>query len=365
MKPDEAFSDLIGRIYDCTLDAAMWPAVLGEIAEALGGIMGDLTVVHPLEPRFITAAVYNWPDELVERVKASAQINPTLPIGLTAPLCEPLCTTRDYPDLHQSRYWRNCFAGRGLYDYVLAPLTRTATSFSSWGVVGSEAKGAFTDQDLELARLLSPHIKRAIEISGVMGNQRVEAGTLRAALEGLATPVLIVEPDGTILFRNHAADAELAAHHVLGEHNGRLTAVTPEALKFLAALASTLGRKTRKGLDAFLADAAGRTLHVTGAALEQAGEEIGSSILLLLRQPEAALKTPLASAASLYQLTMAEIQVLGQVLQGHVLADVADILGLARSTVKTHLDAIYRKTQTNRQAELVSRIMSLASPLKR
>jgi DNA-binding CsgD family transcriptional regulator len=33
--------------------------------------------------------------------------------------------------------------------------------------------------------------------------------------------------------------------------------------------------------------------------------------------------------------------------------------------VKTHLDAIYRKTQTNRQAELVTRIMSLASPLKR
>lgn len=73
----------------------------------------------------------------------------------------------------------------------------------------------------------------------------------------------------------------------------------------------------------------------------------------------------MASAATLYQLTTAEIQVLGQVLQGNALADVADMLGLARSTVKTHLEAIYRKTQTNRQAELVSRIMRLASPLKR
>jgi DNA-binding CsgD family transcriptional regulator len=73
----------------------------------------------------------------------------------------------------------------------------------------------------------------------------------------------------------------------------------------------------------------------------------------------------LASAATLYRFTTAEIQVLGQILQGHALADIADILGLARSTVKTHLDAIYRKTQTNRQAELVSRIMTLASPLMR
>jgi DNA-binding CsgD family transcriptional regulator len=365
MKPDEAFSDLVGRIYDCALDAALWPTVLGEITEALGGAIGDLVVIHPLEPRLIAAAVYKWPDELVELVQARAQINPTLPIGLTAPLCEPLCTTRDYPDLHQSRYWRDCFAGRGLYDYVLAPLTRTVTSFSSWGVAGSEAKGPFTDEDLELARLLSPHIKRAVEISGVIGHQRVETGTLRAALEALATPALIVEPDGTILFRNQAADAELASQQVLREHNGRLMAMTPNAMKLLAALASLVDGRARKGFDAFLTDATGRTLHVTGTGLEQAGEEIGSPILLLLREPEAALTTPLASAAALHQLTTAEIQVLGQVLQGHALADVADILGLARSTVKTHLDAIYRKTQTNRQAELVSRIMSLASPLRR
>jgi DNA-binding CsgD family transcriptional regulator len=128
---------------------------------------------------------------------------------------------------------------------------------------------------------------------------------------------------------------------------------------------SLISRKVPTGLDAFLTDASGRTLHVTWAGLEQAGEEIGSPVLLLLREPEAALTTPLASAASLYQLTTAEIQVLGQVLQGNALADVADILGLARSTVKTYLDAIYRKTQTNRQAELVSRIMSLATPLRR
>jgi hypothetical protein len=38
MKPDEAFSDLIGRIYGCALDTALWPVVLGEITQALGGI---------------------------------------------------------------------------------------------------------------------------------------------------------------------------------------------------------------------------------------------------------------------------------------------------------------------------------------
>jgi DNA-binding CsgD family transcriptional regulator len=298
-------------------------------------------------------------------VVANAHLNPGLPLGLVHPLCEPLCTTRDFPDFHQSRFWKICFAGRGLYDYVTVSITRTVTSFSSWGVIGSEAKGPFKDEDIELARLLSPHIKRAVEISGVIGHQKVEAGTLRAALEALSNSALIIHPDGTILFRNQAADAELASQKVLREHNGRLMGVTPDALKLLATLTCLISRKVSTGLDAFLTDAGGRILHVTWAGLEQAEEEIGSPILLLLREPEAALTTPLASAATLYQLTTAEIQVLGQVLQGNALADVAEILGLARSTVKTHLDAIYRKTQTNRQAELVSRIMGLATPLRR
>jgi DNA-binding CsgD family transcriptional regulator/PAS domain-containing protein len=367
MKPDEAFSDLIGRIYDCALDATSWPTVLGEITEALGGIMADLIVSHPLERTQTVAAFHNWPEDMVALALTNASINPGLPLGLTAPLCQVFCSTRDLDieAFHHSLYWRTCYAGRGLYDYVVAPVTRTVTSFSTWGVIGSEAKGPFTDDDIKLARLLSPHIKRAVEISGVIGRQRVEAGTLRSALESLATPALIIEPDGAILFRNRAADAELAAREVLREHRGRLVAVTPDALRLLASLASPISRKAQTGLDAFLTDATGRTLHVTWAVLEQAGEEIGSPILLLLREPEAALTTPLASAASLYRFTAAEIQVLGQILQGRALADVADILGLARSTVKTHLEAIYRKTQTNRQAELVSRIMSLASPLRR
>jgi DNA-binding CsgD family transcriptional regulator len=281
-------------------------------------------------------------------------------------LCQVFCSTRDLDieAFHRSRYWQACFAGRGFYDYVVSPVTRTVTSFSTWGIIGGEAKGPYTDEDLDLARLLSPHIKRAVEISDVIGRQRVETGTLRAALEALATPALIIEPDGAILFRNQAADTELSTRQVFRANKERLVAVTPDARKFMAALASPISRQSQKGLDAFLTDSTGRSLHVTWAELDQAEEEVGSPILLLLREPKAALTTPLSSAAALYHLTTAEIQVLGQVLHGHALADTADILGLARSTVKTHLEAIYRKTRTNRQAELVSRIMSLASPLR-
>ena len=56
---------------------------------------------------------------------------------------------------------------------------------------------------------------------------------------------------------------------------------------------------------------------------------------------------------------------LAQVLEGRTLADAADILGVARSTVKTHLESIYRKTNTRRQPELVRLTLGLETSLRR
>src|SRR3954454_9076523 len=140
MKSHQEFSDLVGRIYDCALDTTLWTEVLGEITDAVGGVMADLVISHPLERKQAFAALYNWPDDLPALAMANAPINPGLPLGLTAPLCHVFCSSRDLDieAFHRSRFWQACYAGRGLYDYVVAPVTRTITSFATWGVVGSD-----------------------------------------------------------------------------------------------------------------------------------------------------------------------------------------------------------------------------------
>jgi DNA-binding CsgD family transcriptional regulator/PAS domain-containing protein len=364
MKPDPAFSELIGRIYDCALDTKLWPGVLGEITEAVRGVMADLSVFEPLQGTARFAAYHNWPQDLMEAAIANMHLNPGAPMGLVVPLCQPHSTARDLgiDAMHASRYWKNAFAGRGYYDYVVTVVTRTVSSFGVWGVSGTEARGAFGEDDLELARLLSPHIRRAVEISGVLGQQRVEAGTLRAALDALTAAALIVEPGGRILFRNASAETELARGCVFRESKGRLTAVTPGAAQLLASFRSS--GSILRGRDAELQDQSGsHVLHAIWVRLETAVQDLGSPILILLRKPEAGLRTPLSATAARYSLTAAETQVLAQALNGQTLEEAAAILGVARSTVKTHLDAIYRKTDTRRRAELVRLAMSLASPL--
>jgi DNA-binding CsgD family transcriptional regulator/PAS domain-containing protein len=367
MKADAAFSTLIGRIYACALDTLCWPEVLGEITQAVNGRMADLGVVNPLKGEVRHSATYNWPDDVRELNAAHYAISPGISVPLTEPLMEPFCTSRDLDieAFHNSRYWQMCFAGRGYYDYVVTGLTRNVAHVSSWGVMGGEERGAFGDEDLELARLLSPHIRRAICITDMLGYHRVQAGTLRAALNALTAAAIIVEADGRIRFANSTAQAELERGSLVRESRGRLVGQTPEALKLLGEISVPGSPRHQRGRDALLKEVGGRTLHATWASLEQAEEELGSPTLLLLREPEAELKTPLAAAHSLYHLTTGETQVLAQVLNGHSLGEAAEILGVGRSTVKSHLDAIYRKTNTHRQADLVHAVMSLASPLRR
>jgi DNA-binding CsgD family transcriptional regulator len=69
-------------------------------------------------------------------------------------------------------------------------------------------------------------------------------------------------------------------------------------------------------------------------------------------------------AAEIFGLTAAEIQTLAQILEGRSLDEAGQVLGIARSTVKSHLDDIFAKSGTRRQAELVARVMGLATTVR-
>jgi DNA-binding CsgD family transcriptional regulator len=74
------------------------------------------------------------------------------------------------------------------------------------------------------------------------------------------------------------------------------------------------------------------------------------------------LHTPLGTAAKLFNLTLAESQVLGALLQGDTLEDASARIGKSRSTIKTHLESIFAKSGVNRQADLIRRVMELKTP---
>ena len=66
--------------------------------------------------------------------------------------------------------------------------------------------------------------------------------------------------------------------------------------------------------------------------------------------------------ARLYGLTGGELRVLLALAQGLGAKEAADILGISEPTVRTHLQHMFAKTGTSRQADLLRMLQSSAPP---
>jgi DNA-binding NarL/FixJ family response regulator len=67
--------------------------------------------------------------------------------------------------------------------------------------------------------------------------------------------------------------------------------------------------------------------------------------------------------AESYRLTPTELRVLTALVDVGGVPDVAAALGVAETTVKTHLGRLFSKTGTRRQAELVKLVAGFAMPV--
>ncbi len=75
------------------------------------------------------------------------------------------------------------------------------------------------------------------------------------------------------------------------------------------------------------------------------------------------ISSPPEAIAKAYKLTPMELRVLLAVVGIGGVPDVAEVLGIAETTVKTHLGALYKKIGCSRQADLVKIIGGFFSPL--
>jgi DNA-binding CsgD family transcriptional regulator len=77
------------------------------------------------------------------------------------------------------------------------------------------------------------------------------------------------------------------------------------------------------------------------------------------------LNTPLPpeAIAKAYKLTPTELRVLLAIVEVGGVPEVSKALGIAETTVKTHLGRLYQKTGSGRQADLVKLVAGFCSQL--
>jgi DNA-binding CsgD family transcriptional regulator len=375
MHESERLSALIGRIYDATLDPTLWVDVLDEAARFVGGSASslyfrdaagrrpDVAYQSGLDPRYVQLYVDTY-----------SKLDPTLMGYFFAKLEEPTATADviPYDEFVQTRFYKEWARPQRLVDTANAILERSARTAAGFVVFRHERDGLVDDETRRRMRLIVPHIRRAALIGKSLDLKDAQATTFADAFDGISAAMFLVDASGRIAHANAAGNAMLNAADILRIAGGRVIANDPQIEQTLTDIFATAGAGDAamgiKGIAIPLSaiDGARYVAHVlplTSGSRQRA--VTGCAAIAALFVHKAALDTPSPPEVigKAYKLTPMELRVLLAIVEVGGVPEVAEALGIAESTVKTHLHRAYDKTGTNRQADLVKLVAAFSNPL--
>jgi DNA-binding CsgD family transcriptional regulator len=104
-------------------------------------------------------------------------------------------------------------------------------------------------------------------------------------------------------------------------------------------------------------------LSLTSGARKKTGHLYRAAVAMFVHKATLHRPTLIEAVATQFKLTPSELRVLFAIIEVGGAPQVANVLGIALDTVKTHLKRVFAKTGTNRQVDLVKLIVGYMNPL--
>lgn len=374
----ERFSDLIGAIYDCAIEPTLWPQTIPAIAEAANCFAGMIGIV---DLQSVTAhALYpaGYPSGCIDRMMSYAPemiaMFRTVP-DITALYDEPVSARRTVPPdmLEASPYAQEMMTKYGIWDSINLILLAKPTRIAEFGLSRHVSRGAATDGDLAVMRLLAPHIRRSVTISDLLDMKSIETKALGAALDSFAVGVVIVGGEGRILHSNEPARGMLAKGSPIVSNSGYLATMQPkttsELIEAIAIAQRDESAISRLGIGIPLIDRSlkAATAHVLPLARgERRGRLMPQATAAVFVMPsDTPQPVDLGVVARMFSLTPAEGRVLSHLAASANIPEIAAMLGITEATAKTHRTRLFAKMGVSRRAELLVMLAQLIPPLRR
>jgi DNA-binding CsgD family transcriptional regulator len=371
----EQLSTLIGHIYDAALEPSLWTDVLGKAARFVGGPAAGLYSKDATSKTGSVAYGYGIEPSYTQLYfDKYVKLDPTTTGHFFAEIEEPVATADlvPYNEFLETRFYKEWAQPQNLVDLLSAVLDKSATSVALFGVFRHERDGVADDEMRRRMRLIVPHIRRAVLIARVIDLKKAEAATFADTLDGLSAGMLLVDANARIVHANAAGHAILTAGDFLRATGGRLIASDPQTDRLLREIfiAASDGDAAIgiKGIALPLTARDGErhvahVLPLTSGARRRAGTAYAAAAALFVHRAALETPSPPEAIAKAYKLTPTELRILLAVVEVGGVPEVAEALGIAEGTVKTHLHHLFEKTNTARQAELVKLVAGYSNPL--
>lgn len=373
----ESITSLIGAIYDCVIAPDKWASTLESIRAELNfanAVLGANALPSGETAIFVSVGIPpDWqarmPGYGAEIMQCWGGVERIHAFPLDEPILQSQTVRRS--ESQKNRWITEWAQPQGLIDAVTIPFARDSAMVGSLTCGRHRSAGDVADAEMSTLRLIAPHVRRAVVISRLLDQQKIAAATFASALETVTAGVVLVDEALSIVHANAAAGRMLSIGDPIRSRQGTLmlpSALTTDALQTAVKLAGSseleLGRHGI-GIPLRHRDGAASVAHLLPLRRKQIrmGLVQRATAALFITPAASPARLPADAMALLYDLTAAELRIFELIAEGRTQREIAGILSIAPSTVKTHLLRVFEKTGCNRQASLVKLAASMSSPL--
>lgn len=353
-------SHLIGTIYDAVLKPDRWRDALASLCHQLSARAGSVHVVNPIEGHASLLVEHGtdpaWTALLLSKYAGMSPIGAAV---LIAEVDQPIGAFDfvDEQEFVESRFYKEWCGPQGYHDMLGALIAKKPRQVGAVSVTRGLDKGRFGSSEREFVGLVAPHVRRAVTLSGLLEQQAKDRAAIAGVIDKLSCAVIVLDRKGKIIRNNTAGDVLCAANIIVGSTNGFVRMAEEAASATLKSLITAASQEpgfivsTGRDGEKYLA-----VLMTLDASAD--------TFALFVHRPEPDIPAIGKALTATFALTPREVSVLLPMLEGKPIEAIADGLGIGLATARTHLNNLFAKTGTNRQVDLVQKVISLIPPVR-
>jgi DNA-binding CsgD family transcriptional regulator len=358
------FSRLVSAIYTSAITPENWIVAMTEIRRALDATGGALVLADETNRSIKSASLPP------EAGKAYGEYYCQLDYVLAAVEAGPVGLVHSGPKLMEakmhSEFASDWMRPYRLQDGLFVRLTGGPTPASFLVAAPRRSESFDTAERVKLMSALVPHLQQALRTQNHVKEVAHCARDIGRAIDIVRYGIVIVATDSHVVHLNSAAERILKSGDGLRIRSCRVEAAGVSAnVQLHGSIRGALyGEKggSRCGNSFTCTRPSAKQPYVIHVLpFYPDGEDLPDGrALLVIMDPEQEPEPPSILLRRLYGMTKAEADVTLRVLRGDGLKPITEELSLSMATIKTHLQHIFDKTGTRRQAELVRLLLAIS-----
>jgi DNA-binding CsgD family transcriptional regulator len=372
---------MVDRIYEGAVEPAAWPGIVQDFAvffrspkallftNFVAAEDGGLNVMHGMSQRTLEA----WNAQYIAHDKWTQAVIAKRLFYQGAAIIESDMVPDE--EFVRSKIYRELLVheniGRACAGIVFAS-SEGGVLPTSMSVYKGIAEPPYQPSDRETMRILVPHLSRALGVMYRLRDAELKRVASLDALDRLCCGVVLLDATGIVQHASRPALDMVRAADGLELRGvdgcGRLLATDAGAQSALAGAVLTTARGDLLGAAHFATSVAvprerpgGRPYLLQLSRLPERNAFGAAGVIVFITDPEREIRLDTGAMRRLFGITNAEARLASRLCGGENLASASASCQVASATAKAQLASLYQKTNTHSQAQLVSRLHSLAS----